>query len=98
MQESYDLPGDVYKDETMLSIVVVGGSGDLARKKIFPALFALYYQGLLPKHVQVVGYARSQTSNEEFREKIYSTLGCRIDAGYACNSDQSHHPLRHAGQ
>jgi Glucose-6-phosphate dehydrogenase, NAD binding domain len=28
---------------------VVGASGDLARKKIFPALFALYYEGMLPE-------------------------------------------------
>ena len=28
---------------------VVGASGDLAKKKIFPALFALYYEGTLPK-------------------------------------------------
>ena len=32
-----------------LSVVVLGASGDLAKKKIFPALFALYYEGLLPK-------------------------------------------------
>jgi glucose-6-phosphate 1-dehydrogenase len=30
-------------------VVVVGASGDLAKKKIFPALFALYYEGLLPE-------------------------------------------------
>lgn len=84
MQESYDLGHDsCYKDEVMLTVVVVGASGDLARKKIFPALFALYYQGLLPQHLQVVGYARSSISNDDFREKIYRTLGCRIDAGYA---------------
>lgn len=32
-----------------LSVVVLGASGDLAKKKIFPALFALYYEGLLPQ-------------------------------------------------
>lgn len=32
-----------------LSVVVLGASGDLAKKKIFPALFALYYEGLLPE-------------------------------------------------
>lgn len=32
-----------------LSITVVGASGDLAKKKIFPALFALYYEDFLPK-------------------------------------------------
>lgn len=37
------------KDESTLSIVVVGASGDLARKKIFPALFALFYDDHLPQ-------------------------------------------------
>jgi glucose-6-phosphate 1-dehydrogenase len=32
-----------------VSITVVGASGDLAKKKIFPALFALYYEGCLPE-------------------------------------------------
>ena len=28
---------------------VVGASGDLAKKKIFPSLFALFYEGMLPE-------------------------------------------------
>lgn len=32
-----------------LSITIVGASGDLAKKKIFPALFALYYEDWLPE-------------------------------------------------
>jgi glucose-6-phosphate 1-dehydrogenase len=32
-----------------VSITVVGASGDLAKKKIFPALFALYYEDCLPE-------------------------------------------------
>ncbi len=36
-------------NKSALSIVVVGASGDLAKKKIFPALFALYYENMLPK-------------------------------------------------
>lgn len=83
MVETYHLSDDVYQDEAMLTVVVVGASGDLAKKKIFPALFALFYQGLLPKHVQIVGYARSPSSDEEFRTKIENTLGCRLDAGCA---------------
>jgi len=34
--------------QSSLTVVVVGASGDLAKKKIFPALFALFYEGLLP--------------------------------------------------
>ena len=32
-----------------LCIAVIGATGELARKKIFPALFALYYSGFLPE-------------------------------------------------
>ena len=44
----YGLEAETW-DQSALSVVVVGASGDLARKKIFPALFALYYDGHLPK-------------------------------------------------
>lgn len=48
--ESSDVVG-FSKDEadSTVSITVVGASGDLAKKKIFPALFALYYEDCLPK-------------------------------------------------
>jgi hypothetical protein len=36
-------------DVNHLSVVVVGASGDLAKKKILPALFSLYFDGMLPK-------------------------------------------------
>lgn len=65
-----------------LSVVVLGASGDLAKKKIFPALFALFYEGLLPPGVQIFGYARSKMTDDEFRNMINATLTCRIDARY----------------
>lgn len=37
------------ENESTISIVVVGASGDLAKKKIFPALFALFYEDCLPE-------------------------------------------------
>ena len=37
------------QEENTVSITVVGASGDLAKKKIFPALFALFYEDWLPK-------------------------------------------------
>lgn len=35
--------------EATVSITVIGASGDLAKKKIFPALFALFYEDCLPE-------------------------------------------------
>ena len=45
-------------------------AGDLAKKKIYPALFALYVEGHLPDDFSVFGYARSKMSDEEFRKYI----------------------------
>jgi len=84
----YDLEGTDW-GRSSLSVVVLGASGDLAKKKIFPALFALYYEGLLPQDFQVFGYARSKMSDTEFRAMIESTLTCRIDARERCQEAQS---------
>jgi glucose-6-phosphate 1-dehydrogenase len=56
------------------SVVVVGASGDLAKKKTYPALFALYSNNLLPENTIIYGFARSEMSDEKFRESITSRL------------------------
>ncbi|GMI76814.1 glucose-6-phosphate dehydrogenase 6 [Hibiscus trionum] len=54
-----------------LSIIVLGASGDLAKKKTFPALFHLYCQGFLPPdEVHIFGYARTKISDDELRNRI----------------------------
>lgn len=71
--------------ESTLSIVVVGASGHLARKKIFPALFALFYDGRLPKNFAVFGYARRKMTDEDLRNTISKTLTCRVDDRENCD-------------
>ena len=62
-----------------LTVVVLGASGDLARKKTFPALFTLYCEGLLPSNAQIVGYARSKFPGgmDEFHSKISASFSKR---------------------
>lgn len=67
-----------------LSIVVLGASGDLAKRKVIPAMFALYYQGMLPETFVIMGYARSDMSDEKFREALEARLTCRIDERESC--------------
>ncbi|CAM6010700.1 unnamed protein product [Sphagnum balticum] len=87
--------------ESTVTITVVGASGDLAKKKIFPALFALYYEGCLPKHFTVFGYARSKMTDEELRNMISATLTCRIDQRENCGDKMDKFLQRcfyHSGQ
>jgi len=69
-----------------VSIIVVGASGDLAKKKTFPALFSLFYHDLLPKNFEIVGYARSKMSQEEFGDLIMGSLTCRVIDGSKCGA------------
>lgn len=84
-EESIDIASfDFNKDKSTVSITVVGASGDLAKKKIFPALFALYYEGCLPEHFTIFGYARSKMTDAELRTMVSKTLTCRIDQRENC--------------
>ncbi|CAM6097982.1 unnamed protein product [Calypogeia fissa] len=58
-----------------LSVIVLGASGDLAKKKTFPALFNLFKQGFLPSdQVRVLGYARTELTNEDLRKRLRGYL------------------------
>ena len=51
-------------------LVIFGASGDLTRRKIFPALYALALRRLLPENFAVLGAARSAWTDEEFRSRM----------------------------
>src|ERR671929_1530906 len=52
------------------ALVIFGASGDLTRRKLFPALYSLALRGMLPERFGVVGVARSEASDDEFRERM----------------------------
>ena len=49
------------------AMVVFGGSGDLAHRKIVPALYNLELHRLLPQNFAMVGSSRTEFSDEEYR-------------------------------
>ena len=51
-------------------IVIVGATGDLARRKLLPALYNLQRQGLLPQRGEIVGLARSDIGGDEGFRRI----------------------------
>lgn len=47
--------------------IILGASGDLAKKKIYPTLWWLFRDGLLPDNTLFVGFARSNLSVEDIK-------------------------------
>jgi glucose-6-phosphate 1-dehydrogenase len=55
-------------------VTIFGASGDLTARKLFPALYALAYRKLLPDRFAVVGSARSEMTDDKFREAMRAAV------------------------
>ncbi len=58
-------------------VVIFGGSGDLAHRKLLPSLFSLQKRGLLPESTYICGclsYGDDQTTDEEYQNKVRHDL------------------------
>jgi glucose-6-phosphate 1-dehydrogenase len=52
------------------TLVIFGASGDLASRKLIPALFRMFCAASLPRPFTVVGCARSRLDDDEFRGRL----------------------------
>jgi glucose-6-phosphate 1-dehydrogenase len=52
------------------AFVIFGASGDLTKRKLIPALYSLAYRRLLPERFAIVGVARSDMSDDDFRDAM----------------------------
>ena len=56
------------------TIVIFGASGDLTRRKLIPALYNLYRKKRLPIDLNIVGYARRDYSDVQFRQELMEAI------------------------
>lgn len=56
------------------AIVIFGASGDLAKRKLIPAIYELAKEGLLADQSYVVGYSRSEMTDEQFRKTARESI------------------------
>jgi len=52
------------------ALVIFGATGDLTQRKLMPALYSLAYRRLLPERFAIVGAARTEGTDDEFRERM----------------------------
>ena len=57
-----------------VAVVIFGASGDLTSRKLLPALFHLFLEDMLPASFAIVGYARTELSDEEFQEQARTAV------------------------
>lgn len=81
-----------------IAIIVLGASGDLAKRKTFPCLFQLYERNILlpstslsQQGVIIYGFGRTQLSHEEFRQSILPFLSCNHRSGHRVEYEENAH-------
>ncbi len=65
-------------------VVIFGASGDLAHKELIPSLFALNCQNLMPKQCVVIGFSRTEYSDDDFRKEMFEA----VNKNSICGEDQ----------
>ncbi len=69
------------------NLVLFGGTGDLARKEIFPALYNRFHVGQLPEDSSVIGVARKKLSQDEFKNIVADAIRSR-NSSPVCDTDK----------
>jgi glucose-6-phosphate 1-dehydrogenase len=75
------------------AIVIFGASGDLARRKLFPALYDLAQHACLAPRFRLLGFARTAMTDDDFREHASEFLPKSAPAspsGYTQKDFQDH--------
>jgi glucose-6-phosphate 1-dehydrogenase len=56
------------------ALVIFGGTGDLAHRKLLPALYNLAHDGALPERFELIGIARSDHAHEDFQALVRESI------------------------
>jgi glucose-6-phosphate 1-dehydrogenase len=59
---------------TPTTLVIFGATGDLARRKLLPALYNLAHDGALPERFHMIGIARRERAHEDYREECEQAI------------------------
>src|SRR5437588_9514585 len=56
------------------ALVIFGATGDLAHRKMLPALYNLAHEGALPERFDLVGIARSDQGHSDYRDTVRESV------------------------
>ena len=65
---------DINKKAEACVMVIFGATGDLTKRKLFPALYNLAKEGFLPENFAIAGVGRQELGTEDFRLQILADL------------------------
>ncbi len=89
MENHFNIRGGFCMEERPkpCGLIIFGASGDLTHRKLMPALFRLFQRDLLPHNFFILGCARTEVTDEGFRQKVRDSIVNRVKNITASNLD-----------
>src|SRR6185503_16687028 len=87
--------GDAKRQADPCTIVILGANGDLAKRKLLPAIYQLAEDGLLPEGCDVLGVARDAMDDEKFRAMMLEAVKTSDEITYEDSVWQKLAPRMH---
>ena len=87
---AYFIQGGQLMREQNVLITLFGATGDLAHRKLYPALFRLFQKGFIKNHFAVIGTARREWTNEYFRDVVKQSVQSLVKSEEELNQFLSH--------
>ncbi len=56
------------------TLVIFGGTGDLAKRKLLPAIYNLAHEGALPERFNLIGVSRGDVPHDEYRDMARESI------------------------
>jgi glucose-6-phosphate 1-dehydrogenase len=56
------------------TLVIFGGTGDLAKRKLLPAIYNLAHEGALPERFNLIAIARTEQPHEDYRQMARESI------------------------
>ena len=77
------------------ALVIFGASGDLAKRKLIPALYELMHEKMLnPEKFALVGFARTEMSDDDYRKECREAVEKFYRRGLKLTGKHSPHSWR----
>ena len=64
----------IVPEEITTLLTFFGGTGDLAKRKLYPSTYNLFKKGFLQEHFAIIGTARQDMTTDEFRELVRTSI------------------------
>ena len=79
--EADDASRELLRAKDPVTLVIFGASGDLSQRKLIPAFYQLQQAKYLPERYVIVGFSRTEMTDETYRERMIKALGEQLQDG-----------------